>query len=104
MTGWFKCYHQNELHPLFPFVLEELGFKSDEERILLLWQQFYREKLQLLIKIHPDIILQTVKALFAENELDRHLSAETMVNSLSALVEPLSKDSLLPKSKKPAGE
>ncbi len=57
MTGWFKSYHQNELHPLFPFVLEEMGFNSDEERILLLWQQFYREKLQMLIKTYPDIIL-----------------------------------------------
>lgn len=53
---WFKHEFKADLHPLFPSVLEDMGFASDDSRILTLWESFLHEKSRGFLKLHPELL------------------------------------------------
>ena len=65
---WFKAGAKAELHPLFPAILEDQGFKTDEERILSLWHSFFKEKASHFFRNNPTLINLAVCSAFAEGE------------------------------------
>ena len=56
ISGWFRREHEADLHPLFPTIIEEMGFSSDEERIEQLWNSFLKLKLEEVITEFPQLI------------------------------------------------
>ncbi len=53
---WFKLEFKADLHPLFPSVLEDMGFASDDTRIITLWESFLHEKGRGFLKLHPGLL------------------------------------------------
>ncbi|MDN5278979.1 MAG: hypothetical protein PWR01_2944 [Clostridiales bacterium] len=68
LRDWFKFSYREDLHPLFPFVLEEMGYDTDENRIIDLWNSFYREKLKFVFKEHPEIVSELMKLAYPTEE------------------------------------
>ncbi|MEW6713022.1 MAG: hypothetical protein AB1403_24595 [Candidatus Riflebacteria bacterium] len=75
----FKTVHQNDLHPLFPTILEDLGFASDEERVLALWNDFWPETLKKLFRQHPSLINLLAGRLFPDEEECMHQADLLMI-------------------------
>ncbi|MFZ5950719.1 MAG: hypothetical protein ACOYXC_08435 [Candidatus Rifleibacteriota bacterium] len=79
----FKTIHQNDLHPLFPTILEELGFASDEQRVLVLWNDFWPETLKKLFRKHPSLINLLAGRLFPNDEKsDKSVDLQKIILSL----------------------
>lgn len=64
---WFKHEFKADLHPLFPSVLEDMGYASDEARILDLWDNFIHEKSRNFLKQHPTLINLLVRIFFSDS-------------------------------------
>ncbi len=85
----FKIEYKSDLHPLFPTVLEDLGFSSDEARILTMWENFFHESCRTFLKQHPALINLLACLLFPDyegNSNDEKL-VEVLQNHLQAARE-----------------
>lgn len=69
LRDWFKFEFKEDLHPLFPFVLEEMGYETDEERITDMWKDFFKEKLRFIFKQSPELIFLLTQESFPVDEV-----------------------------------
>gem|GEM_PF-5979836 len=78
----FKTVHQNDLHPLFPTILEDLGFSSDEERVLALWNDFWPENVKKLFRRHSSLINLLAGRLFPDEEGLHQVNLQMIIQKL----------------------
>ncbi len=72
ISAWFRLEKAEDLHPLFPMIVESMGFKDDDSRIRHLWQLFYHEKAKGIFENFPDLVKSLLKACyFPEREKTR---------------------------------
>lgn len=85
----FKIEFKSDLHPLFPTVLEELGFSSDEARILAMWENFFHESCRSFFKQQPGLINLLARLLFPDSEAnsDEEKLLKVLQNHLQAARE-----------------
>jgi hypothetical protein len=64
ISAWFRLEKADDLHPLFPMIVESMGFKDDDSRIRHLWQVFYHEKAKSVFENFPILVKPLLKACY----------------------------------------
>lgn len=78
----FKLLHRTDLHPLFPAILEEMGFQSEEERIHALWFDFLPDFIKVFTKKRPDLVGMILKQCYDCEKKDSQKLREVLQSLL----------------------
>jgi len=59
IAAWFRFKNSDELHPLLPIMHP---FGDEEHRVAALWQRFFTQETERLLKIHGSFLLDVLEA------------------------------------------